>query len=327
MGKKEAESGVNVFFSGVKRGELVITENEIVLYKRKSLFSPRSIVRKFPLSEVSAVQPGEKNSLKIEGARESGEVVVETLAFENKSGLDKVLKHLQDYLEGKAKKTKAEEEQKEAKKREQERKEKKELYRQFIDGNLSHLWFINRNLFRLCSAIPKAEWDNIKDVSRALQKDVESFLSENAVGKNVKLDNFQELAEKEELTDLEKGAANLLEYLSGLMGKRAPEGTPSPSDDETATRWEDLRYFFLYTALLGEAGLLLELDEPGEVFDIAARLELSSAIMEEKFGFIKDKSLAPSLKLPRKHGEALSIYKKLVAEVDAFIQATVEEQT
>ncbi|MBI4333388.1 MAG: hypothetical protein HY673_19150 [Chloroflexi bacterium] len=324
MEEKTIIGDVDVSFPGTGKGILEITENEIVLYKKKGLFSAQSLVRRLPMAGISALEVSPDHKLRIEGSNEKDEVFVETITFEYKSEAEKVIKHLQDYLEEKTKKARAEQEAREAQEKERESRDKAEKHRQYVHANLFCLRSITRNLFALCTAIPQEEWPRIKEISAGLQKDVEQFVKLNGIDQETTLANFQELAEKEELPELEKGAASLLEFVSGLMEKDAPEGSPSPVDAAAVPKWEDLKYFFLYVSLLGEINMLVELDEPGELLQVAPRLEMISHIMHETFGLAGDRSLATALKLPRKHEEAAAIVRKLTAETDVYLKQAAE---
>lgn len=320
MADKPIISDINISFSRVKKGELAITEDELILYKKRSLFSSRSAVDRFRVSSLDSAKAEENHRLRIEGTGEADKIFVETIVFEYKSELDKVLKHLQERLEEKVAKLR-EEKEKEALKKEQQRKERIELSKKFIRANLSYVWAIHQNLFRLCSAIPQAEWPAIKQLGGVLQQTIDDFLKLNGLDKETKLPNFKELAEKEELADLEKGAVSLLEFVSALMAKGPPQAAPPPAEGENILKWDDLKYYSLYASLVAEAGLLIDLDEPAELFGIAARMELLQPVVSRLFGFTKDSSLATSLTLPKKHEVALAIHKKLVGEIDAYVKS------
>ncbi len=321
MEDKPVISNIDVSFTGVKKGELVITENEVVLYKRKSLFGSRSVIKRISLASLTGVQL-DKYRLKLDGNKESGEVYVESIDFEYKSEIEKVQKHLQEYLDEKARKTQSEAET--AKAKEERRQEQAERYRKFILENRARLWYLAGGLFHLCGAIPREDWDNIKRIVNALQNEFDAFVKLNALEKEAKLPNFRELAEKEELAELEKAAAALLEYLITLLEKDAPQGTPPSPEGDKLPAWNDLKYHFLYASLLGEAGLCIALDEPGELYQTAARLETISPIVAEKFGVGKDKAPAASLRLPHANDEAAAILNKLVAELDSALPRAAE---
>ncbi len=320
MADKLIIGDINVSFSKVKKGELAITEGELILYKKRSLFSSKSVVSRFRVSAIDSAKAEPDHRLRVEGSTDADHIFTETVTFQYKSELDKVLKHLQERLEEKAAKLK-EEKEREVQKKEQERKERVELNSKFVRANVSFIWAIHQNLFRLCSAIPQAEWTAIKQIGGALQQAVDNFLKLNGMDKESKLPNFKELAEKEELFDLEKGMVSLLDFLGTTMAAAAPPAAPPPPEGGNILQWSDLKFYSLYTGLVAEAGLLIDLDEPSELFGTAAKIERLQPIVSRLFGFAKDRSLATSLTLPKKHEAALAIHKKLVGEIDAYVKS------
>ncbi len=324
MEDKPAITGVNVSFPGTGKGELEITEGDLVLYKRKGFFSAHSVVRRIPLSTISGAYR-EDRKLRLEGSGESGEAFVEDISFDYQSELDRVHKLLKERLEEKARLAREEEEKRQREKEELERQQA-ERYANYVLENRSRLWNLSSQLFRLCAAIPAEEWDRVKHLSDGLQNEVEEFLKLNDLEESAGMPDFRELAEKEDLVELERAAVKLFEYVGDILNRGPLPETPSPVAGEKGPSWEDLKYFFLYATLVGEVGLLIALDEPGELFQTAAKLEQLSPIMAEKFGFSRDKSPAAALRLPQKHEEATAICKKLVAGLEASLPRVAEER-
>ncbi len=310
---------VDVAFPPVKKGELVITDSKVLLYKKGFIFSRPSLVKHLPLAGIKTVQLVEPHKLIMEGTTDSGEAFSQFVTFTGGAERRKILEHLQKYIEEREKRNK-EELEKQARQREKELQGKRESYRKYVRESLWTLWGINSHIYRLWTSIPQSEWGTIKELGAALEKHIETFLKLNGLDKERKIPDLRELSEKEETVELEKGCLYALEYVSGFLGKDAPAAGTRPPDTEDMPPWEALRYFFLYTALLGETGMLLGLRETGGLFEAAHKIGLLAPIVQQKFGFVRDVSVAASLEFPKSDDAASQICGQLVAEVETYLK-------
>lgn len=319
MEDKVLLSKVDVAFPPVKRGELAITDSKVLLYSKGFLFSKQALAKSLPLASINTIELVEAHKIKIDGVSETGEAFSQFVTFRSGSEARKIGAHLQVYVEEREKKNK-EELEKQARQREKEQKEKRESYRIYIKESLWRLWGINSHIYRLWTLIPQAEWDTLKELGSALELHIEAFLKLNGLDKERAIPSFRELSEKEEVVGIEKGCLFALEYVGGFLGKDAPATGIRPPDVEDLPSWEALRYFSLYTAFLGETGMLLGLREVGKLFETASKLKTLAPILQQLFGLAKDSPAIKSLEFPKNDEEASQAYSRLVAEVDTYLK-------
>ncbi|MDP2719526.1 MAG: hypothetical protein Q8P44_06840 [Dehalococcoidia bacterium] len=313
-------SVTDVNYPGVKRGELELTDEFMLLYKKGFLFFPRSLVKRLPLSSIADVQLARNGALELAGTEEAERSFNWIMTFGSIYEAEKVMKYLDTFVQERKQKKEEEEKERAAWEAEKERKERLDSYRSYIGRTLKGAWELNRHLYRLCTATSQDNRALLKESSEALEQHIEVFFKAQGQDRDIRIPNFKELAERGDIERLEKGGVYLLEYVGRLLGKHNDGDLDGTLETEGLPRLPELKYFYVYTALVSEVALLMGLNEPDELYKTASKMELIAPIVEEKFGLKKARELASSLLHHTNLEEVAAIHQQMVAEVETYFQ-------
>ena len=279
----------NVQWQEIDKGQLVLTREEICIYRRRRFFefwrSPALALR-IDTSLVTSVELNHDSRLLIQGVDQNEKSFSDVIAFRHREEASEILSTLQSLLgTTPPHKEQAQREVIEREQREREEREERHLiqqYRRFVWGMTDNIWEIISELRRMIMALAIKDWDTVKV---SWQK-VEALQEEDGLNLEKNGEASRTAIERQSADEVYKHILALLDSLStaveSLQHSRADQENLSIKH-AVSPRWSQLPYFLLFSLVYTEAMLSYKIEDNRMVSEDVSRLYQLAMILEKEF--------------------------------------------